>query len=300
MNQAEMVQKLDTFFAVGAFDEREYWTQIIPADALAVYGHWAEPDFVQGPWNGLMLNNTSEIDRVYLIVFPVQQVLDTILALELERGASGAMVFAQHPADFEESGQGFLAISEDQLDALREQNISYYCCHAPLDCHPETSTAIAWAKALKLRDWEPFMPHFGGMEGVHGFVGEMSFGEFALQLSEVMDLPYIRYDQLRFNGLPVNHVSLIPGGGNDPRQLAAAQALGCDTYVTGHWWPVGHYEYAVQQRAKMREIVPGLPMNLIGTSHYASEMIVLRDKMLAWFRNAGIEARFVAQANPWR
>jgi putative NIF3 family GTP cyclohydrolase 1 type 2 len=300
MNQSEIVQKLDDFFKIQTFDERQLWSDIIPADDAAIYRRFARSDFMDGTWNGLLLDSTSEIDRVYLIVFPGQAVLDTILALELEREAPGAMIFAHHPADFEESGRGFMGIREAQIEELREHNISYYCCHAPLDCHPEISTAIALAKVLKLRDGQPFSPHHGGMEGVHGKIRDMSFSKLAEHLAEVTELPYIRYSQVRFNGQPVDHVAVIPGGGDDPDHLREAADLGCDTYVTGHWWLIGDYEYAAHQRAVMREVVPTLPMNLLGTSHYASEMVVLRDQMPGWFRNAGIEAKFIKQPNPWR
>lgn len=300
MNQAELVQRLNAFFDILAYDERALWSEIIPPDELSVYQQFAEADFVQGTWNGLMQNSTDEIDRVYLVVFPTQTVLDTILAMELERSAPGAMIFAHHPVDFEESGRGFLGISEAQLEELREHAISYYCCHAPLDCHPEISTVIALAQALKLRDWEPFSQHHGGMEGVHGKVRDKTFGEFAHQLAEVTDLPYIRYNQIRFNGQPVEHVAVIPGGGDDPRHLEEVRDLGCDTYVTGHWWLEGDYDYAAQQREVMRALVPQMPMNLLGLSHYASEMVVMRDLLPGWFRNAGIEARFIRQPDPWR
>lgn len=300
MNQAELVQRLDTFFDVQAFDEREFWSGIIPAADMAVYQRYAVAEFLGGVWNGLMLNSTAEIDRVYLIVFPGQAVLDTILALELERSAPGALIFALHPADFAEGDRGYAGISEAQLEELREHRISYYCCHAPLDCHAEISTVIALAKALKLRDWEMFAPHFGKSEGVHGRVSDTTFGKFAEHLAEVTELPYIRYTQVRFNGQPVEHIALIPGGGERPEHLELARDLGCDTYVTGHWWLLGDYAYAVHQREMMGELVPRLPMNLLGTSHYASEMVVLRDQMPGWFRNAGIEARFVRQPDPWR
>ncbi len=300
MHQSDLVARLDAYFEIHAFDESRLWTTIIPPGDLSVYQRFASMDFVQGPWNGLMLDSGNEIDRVYMIVFPDQAVLDTILALELERGAHGALIFASHPADYEESGRGFRGIREVQLEELREHNISYYACHAPLDCHPETSTVAAMAKAIKLRDGEPFGPHYGKFEGLHGKIHETNFGDFAARMAEITDLPYIRYNQIQFNGQPVEHVALIPGGGDNRKFLEAARDLGCDTYITGLWWPMGDSEYAVQQRKLIREIVPTLPMNLLGTSHYASEMIVMRDQMPGWFRNAGIEARFIRQPNPWR
>jgi putative NIF3 family GTP cyclohydrolase 1 type 2 len=300
MNQSELVYKLDEFFAVQRFHEHELWSRIVPANALAVYQRFVRTEFFQGTWNGLMLDSTSEIDRVYLIVFPGQAVLDTILALELEREAPGALIFAHHPADFEESGKGFKGISEAQLEDLREHHISYYCCHAPLDNHPEISTVLALAKALKVHEVQPITDEGGHTEGVHGHVHDMDFGKFTERIAEVTELPYIRYAQTRFNGQPVTHVAVIPGGGDKPAQLERVRDLGCDTYVTGQWWLLGNYDYAEQQRAQMRDVVPHMPMNLIGTSHYASEMVVLRDQMPGWFRNAGIEARFIKQPDPWR
>ena len=43
-------------------------------------------------------------------------------------------------------------------------------------------------------------------------------------------------------------------------------------------------------------------LNLIGTSHYASEAVVMRDQMPDWFREntPGVEPFFVSQEDPWR
>ena len=300
MNQGELVQKLDAFFAVQQYDERAYWQRVIPSAALSAYEHLARAEFFGGTWNGLMLDATAEVDRVYLIVFPGQAVLDTILALELERGAPGALIFAHHPTDFEESGRGFIGISEAQLEDLREHNISAYCCHAPLDNHAEINTASALAKALKLRDVQPIITAAGPIDGVHGNVRDLNFGQMAERLAEVTELPYIRYNQIRFNAQPVEHVAVLPGGGDQKERLERVRALRCDTLITGYWWPSGSHEYAEEQRAALRTLIPDLPMNLLGASHYASEMVVLRDILPGWFRGVGVEARFVRQPEPWR
>jgi putative NIF3 family GTP cyclohydrolase 1 type 2 len=300
MNQAELMQRLDAFFDVQAYDESGFWADTIPAKDLAIYRRFLGAQFMQGTWNGLMLDSADEIDRVYLIVYPDRAALDTILARELERSAPGALIFAHHPVDFSEGKTGIAGINEAQLEALREHHISYYACHAPLDCHPEISTGGALAKALKLRDGEAFVPYHGGLKGVHGRVNDMTFGNFTEFLSKVTDLPYICYNQIRFNGQPVEHVAVVPGSGDNPRYLEKARDLGCDTYVTGQWWLSGEYDYASQQRAALSELIPTLPMNMLGTSHYASQMVVMRDEMPGWFRNAGIEAKFIKQPDPWR
>ncbi len=300
MNQGELIQKLDTFFAVQKYDEREHWQRRIPPAALSAYEQLARAEFFQGTWNGLMLDSAAQVDRVYLIVFPGQAVLDTILALELERGAPGALIFAHHPSDFEESGRGFIGISEAQLQDLREHNISYYCCHAPLDNHAELNTATALAKALRLREVQPIHSADEKLDGVHGYVRDVNFGQMAERLAEATELPYIRYSQIRFNAQPVAHVAVLPGGGDQPERLERARALKCDTVVTGQWWPSGQYAYAEQQRAALQKLIPQLPMNLLGASHSASEMVVFRDALPGWFRGLGVEARFIRQPEPWR
>jgi len=96
----------------------------------------------------------------------------------------------------------------------------------------ETSTVLALAKALKLREVEVFNNAGGIPEGAHGRVTDTGFGPFGQLLAEITDLPYLRYQQVRFNGQPVEHVALIPGG-CEPEQLLRVRDLGCDTYVTG-------------------------------------------------------------------
>jgi hypothetical protein len=41
---------------------------------------------------------------------------------------------------------------------------------------------------------------------------------------------------------------------------------------------------------------------MIGTSHYASEAVVMRDLMTEWFREnvASVEPIFIPQSDPWR
>ena len=138
MNQAELVRKLDEHFGVNAYDEREQWQQKIPPADIGVYRRYARPEFFEGPWNGLMLDNALEVDRVYLIVFPGQDVLDTILALELERASPGALISPTTRLTLRKRAR-FCGIS-GAMEELREHDTSFYSCHQPLDYHPETST----------------------------------------------------------------------------------------------------------------------------------------------------------------
>lgn len=299
MKQGELVEQLDTYFSIEAFDESAFLRARFTDSQFQTLSKFAGSSFVNGTWNGLMLDNTREVDRVYLVAFPSQSVLDTIIAREVARGAPGAMIFAHHLSDYEESDRGTVHIPETQLEELQEHQISYYHCHAPLDCHEEISTSTALANVLGLREQVRFAPYFGGRSAVHGVVGKATnFQTFASRLAKVTDVARLRYDQVRHNGRPVNHVAVAPGGA-DREILDEVARLGCDTLVTGHWWFFAENEDARAHRESMQELVRKLDMNLLGVSHYASEMVVMRDQLPGWFRDLGLEAEFVPQEDPW-
>jgi hypothetical protein len=51
----------------------------------------------------------------------------------------------------------------------------------------------------------------------------------------------------------------------------------------------------------MHTFLVGADINLIGTSHNASEAVVLHTTMIEWFRDRapGTEPVFIPQAEPW-
>jgi putative NIF3 family GTP cyclohydrolase 1 type 2 len=301
MQQAELVNRLDTFFSIEAFNEASFWRLLLNDSGFRMLQEFGVPGFAEGPWNGLMLDNTRKLENVYLVVYPGRDVLDTIIAREVVCGAPGALIFAHYPLDFEVNGRGYVPIPAEQLEELKEHSISYYVCHAPLDCHPEISSPTALANQLGLREQVRFSPHFGGLGAVHGVVGkEIGFQAFAARLAKVTDVSYLRYDQVRHAGLPVHRVAVVPGPGGDPGLIEEAAGLGCDTYVTGVWWHYTDSDISRERRTAFLRLVGKLRMNLIGVSPYASEVAVLRDQMPGWFHDLDLDAEFVPQGDPWR
>ena len=301
MQQTDLVNRLDTFFSIEAFDEADYWRPIFSDGALRTLQGFATSGFLDGPWNGLMLDNTKRVEHVYLTVYPAQGVLDTIIAREVAGGAPGALIFAHYPADYEANGRGRVPIPAEQLEELKEHSISYYACHAPLDCHPEISTATALANQLGLREQTRFAPYFGGLSAVAGVVGkEISFQAFAARLAKVSEVERLRYDQVRHDGLPVHRVAVVPGNGAETELMGEAASLKCDTYVTGTWWRYQDTDLAKSQRAETLRYLGGLRMNFLGVSPYATEMPVMRDQMPGWFRDQGLDVDFIPQEDPWR
>jgi len=300
MKQVNIILELDTFFEVQAFDEREGWSFTIDSTYQEAAKPFVKNGFWESSWNGLMLDNTDEVDRVYLVVFPSRTVLDTIIAKEVGRGGEGALIFAHHPAAYHEAGKGFSPIPIEQLEELEEHRISFYNCHAPLDCHTSISTGNAMANALGLNDVQRFAKYYGGYAGVIGTVPDVSFSAFAERLADVCELDHLRYDQILHNGQPVKRVAIVPGGGDSETMLDEAQARGADTYVTGHWHLFGDNDFAEQRRESFKQYIPNLKMNLLAASHYSSEMVVMRDQMQTFFDDKfDLEAQLIRQDDPW-
>jgi len=55
-----------------------------------------------------------------------------------------------------------------------------------------------------------------------------------------------------------------------------------------------------EHRPQFDAFVETVPLNPVGASHYATEALVLREEMLAFFADLGLAAEFVPQADPWR
>ncbi|MHB8624953.1 MAG: Nif3-like dinuclear metal center hexameric protein [Aggregatilineales bacterium] len=298
--QTEVVARLDTYFDVAAFDERAIGERL-PPDYMPILAKYAAPGFLNSGWNGLWLNNAETIERTYLIVYPTQAALDTVIAKEVQRGPTGALILAHYLAGPTDDPTGLIPIAEAQLAELREHHISYYVCHAPLDAHKETGTSSALAHALKVREPGVF-PIRDRRIGIHGLLGPIGFHELAKRAADATGLAGLRYSALRHNGLVIQRIAVIAGLCS-PDDLRAALASGADTVVTGEWWPIASSNNGTQapRRTALHELLQTADLNLIGTSRYASESIVMRDQMPEWFRvhAPGVEPQFVPQEYPW-
>lgn len=294
--QTELVALLDSFYETGRFNEHALADRL-PKPVVEAIGRYAVPGFVDGTWNGLWLDNTKTVDRVYLVVVPTQAVIDTILAREVQRGAPGALIFGHHLLELHDDGQSHRLIPDAQMLELHEHCISYYVCHTPLDVHPEIGATSAFAAALKLRDSKPFAPRSGGFAGLYGELGPIGFNEMAKRAADVTGLTTLRYSSLRHNGRPIQRVAVIAGL-TRLEDLQATVDLDADTLITGEWW--GGSQPGATQSVRQIAIYEFLErvrpnLNLIGTSRYASESTVMRDRLPEWFRAnvPAVETQFV-------
>ena len=85
-----------------------------------------EANFIE-LFNGLMIRGAETVNKVFLAVFPTNDVLETFIS----QSTSGDLLFMHHPLVMEcgdplgKSGRGFIPIPEKYLQAIKENNFLY-------------------------------------------------------------------------------------------------------------------------------------------------------------------------------
>jgi putative NIF3 family GTP cyclohydrolase 1 type 2 len=119
-------------------------------------------------------------------------------------------------------------LAAQKYDELRAHGIGLYVAHAGLDMAREFGTADALARAARIAVRGPFKPDGKDEFGVHGMtVGSLS--EFVTRVGNQLGTMVRTWK----NTPSFGHVAVVPGYGARPEWLARAQALGCDTYLSG-------------------------------------------------------------------
>ncbi len=294
MNAADLADRLDSFFHLDAYPADDF-EEIVSfcKEAGVPLEDFATPDFMQRH-NGLMLDNCDTVEAVYTLVFPSEEAL-----AEAERRASGrlALIFTHHPMDFETSDRGLAPVGERWLQRLRDAGISLYSAHAPLDCHETVSTSRALARAAGVPAAETCAGYMGGHAGVIGEIEPVPFDTFVARVRDACGVN--RVDAKR-HGDTVRRVAVVAGGAAFPPLMQEALDAGCDTYLTGDFRVRHGGPWAEEHRPGFDAFLEGVPLNLVGGSHYGTEALVLREDMVAFFRDLGLPAEFVPQADPWR
>jgi len=294
MRTADVAAHLDDLFRLDDYPPEDF-AEIVEFcdDAGIPLAEYATPGFMRRH-NGLMLANAAEIDPVYTLVFPSDEVL-----AEVERRAYGrpALVFTHHPMDFETSARGLMPIPTATLDRLYEGGISLYSAHAPLDCHDAVSTSRALARAIGVPATETFAGFLGGHAGVIGEIDPVAFGDFLGCVQRGCEIERLDTKQSHDN---VRRVAVVAGGAAFPPLMQEAVDAGCDTYVTGDFRVRHGGPWAEEHRPEFDAFLEDVPLSLVGASHFATEALVLRHDLIPIFAELGLKAEFVPQDDPWR
>ena len=234
---------------------------------------------------GLMLDNTDEIRKVFTATMPDLVVLDGLF----RTGETDVLLFSHHAMGYDPTLKGFpfYDIPEDYLVKLRQQRISFYVLHLPIDKNGEYSTSVNLAKNLELEIVDEFCEY----EGIKcGVICKTTF-KTAAELAEHTRTVIGHKVKLIGNGDDIirdGTVAVAAGGGSVGFAVKELAELGINMYITGTTRRVP----AVEPIAEFHRIIEESRINVIGATHYSTEKYACM-AMVRYFEKLGLPAEFL-------
>lgn len=277
---------LDQQFQIEFLGKDSAMSRFIPDVYESIKFDWTkefEPNFCE-LFNGLMIKGGPTVDKVFLAVFPTDQVLIDFI----QKGTPGDLLFMHHPLLMEcgdprgTSGRGFVPINPRLLNQISEKGLSIYTCHAPMDYNKQVGTTTAICNALKARRMDDFYSDNLGSVGAICEIDETNTDQLIKVLEEIFDIPYVDFEGQKLQG--IKRVAVVAGCGDVVQAMQEAEQKGAQAYITGEIHCHIDNDYGRKKYAKVMDYVQHTTMSLIGVSHSASEYLVKKTQMTEWFR----------------
>ena len=283
MRLEELVAELDRYFRIPEV-ENDDWAPAFEA----VYDEPYWRDYVErgyeGKWNGLMVRGEQDVERVVTCVFPSDRI---IAGLE-----PGTLLFSEHPLDFADE-PGFLPLSRESFETVKERTCGFFHAHAPLDMHPEVSPSRLCAQGVGLEAPEEYYPIADGIPGGAAIVGDTALSiEGLAEAFRVYLGPEIKVHVITRPRYEAGRVAVVAGGGADVDILQASIDRGCQTYVTGNAATNCRIDWVQEKVRAFRALADEADVALIDAMHYGMEKPPQLE-MVSWFRRLGLPAEFV-------
>ena len=261
-------------------------------DLITAKDHWSTldlGDYLNEEYkikqNGLLLDNTKVIDKVYTSVFPEEKVLNHLLKLKQQN----LLLFTHHPMIWDPAltGLPFKNIPKKYLPKLEKQKISFYNLHTPLDKNGDYSTSTSLAKVLEIEPKQEFFNYFGVKVGIIGTTFNKKVFSIAKTLQKVVG-HQVKVWKYGKDEIKDSRVGLVAGGGNYPKAIEELASQDVNLYVTGVSSLNEHYQPSID----FHEIAKKLKINVLAGTHYSTEKFACI-AMTEYFSKLGINSKFI-------
>ena len=231
---------------------------------------------------GLVCDFAEEINKVYSAVFPTEEIMQKII----HDGTTDAMLFLHHPSiwDIRRAPKSFYQMERNLLEKFRENRISIYNLHVPLDNFGEYSTSKTLADALDIEIEKPFAEYRGGLCGVIGKTKSNDLEELNNKFSEVLGHStrlYLYGD----NKIKYGRIAIVAGGGNNKDTISEMLENNVKVLITGI--SVNNEHSAETHRREQENQI-----NVLGGTHYSTEKFACQ-RMYGYFEKLGLPSVFI-------
>ncbi|MEG0774235.1 Nif3-like dinuclear metal center hexameric protein [Clostridium sp.] len=230
---------------------------------------------------GLVCDFATEINEVYSAVFPTDEVINRII----EEGVTDSMLFLHHPSIWDiRKPIPFQQMNSALLEKLKENRISIYNLHVPLDNFSEYSTSKTLADALDIEIEKPFGVYRGGLCGVIGKTKCKNMIELQQKFTRVLghDTKLYLYGE---NDITDGKVAIVAGGGNNNDTISEMLENKVNVLISGITVKNPHSS----DTHKMEE---ENSINVLGGTHYSTEKFACK-RICDYFEELGIPATFI-------
>ena len=233
---------------------------------------------------GVQEHNTDIIGKVYTATFANPTVIKNILA----RGEENVMLFSHHPRPPMRSLQeGYGMIPQELLDRMREQKVSLFSYHIPLDVVGPYSTGNSLARAMGANPYDAWYPQNGALLGSLCQSGCKTVAELAHRFAatvghRVSCYPYGSQELIE------GKFAIMAGVGRSVDAYRFLEEHHINVMVTGVTAPVTEWGQAIHKAAQEHHIT------LLGGTHYSTEKFAPK-ALCRYFENLGVEAEFIEE-----
>jgi putative NIF3 family GTP cyclohydrolase 1 type 2 len=230
---------------------------------------------------GLVCDFAEEINKVYSAVFPTREVMQKII----DDGTTDAMLFLHHPSIWDiRRPIPFYQMDKALLEKFKENRISIYNLHVPLDNYGEYSTNTNLAEALDIEVEKPFAEYRGGLAGVIGRTNCKTIEELQDKFSEVLghDTRLYLYGDVDIKD---GRVAIVAGGGNSSDTISEMLENKVSVLITG-------ITLRNDRSVEVHELERKNKINVLGGTHYSTEKFACQ-KMCIYFEKLGLVSVFI-------
>ena len=299
-----LIDDLDSLYRLDSAPVDASMSRHVPRvyDAAGVdWRGFVEPLFARR-FNGLMRAGEPDVGAVYGACFPSAEVLDAWLPV----ARPGDLLITHHPIDArngspvnESWAEGFVPIAARRLDEIADRGLSMYACHAPMDVSLIAGTSASIVEALDGTVTDHFWPYSDGFAGHIADITPTSSQALAARLRELFRIDTVEVEGACHDALA--RVAVIAGVGDHVDQMAEAEALGAQAYITGELHVRIEGAYGRAKFADVHTFATRTGMTLIGVSHAASEHLVFETQLARWLGHThAIALTQIREPNWWR
>ncbi len=281
MKAIDLYNKMDSDFKVDSIGAEDWGDLSDVEDSLS--------NLFKKRNEGIMYDNTNEIQKVYSITFPEPGIIQSII----DSGEENVLIFSHHAQSWrsEKKDNDYIIemnnLPKEILQKMKNQKISLYSLHIPLDNLSEYSTGNNFAKAIDVEVEKGCCLYLEALTGLIGKAPENLISKFSpiIERSVGHEVKVYSYGS---DEIKDSRIGMVTGWGTDLEVLEEMHSEGINTFITGftNKLPKSKGLIAAHEYAEKNCI------NLIGTTHYSSEKFACK-AMVEYFEKLGLPTTFI-------